>query len=425
MAGLLVVFLWRPLSSGGYYTPSDVLAGPLFNNFSTAKNYLLSDGAVYANPSVSWTRSQILHGHLPLWNPYNGAGAPHLGNGGSAVFSVFTLPYFLFSFRTALIVAPFLKLLVAGSGTCAFLRLSRVSRLAATVGAVAYMFSAYNIVWLSYTTSSVAVLVPWLIVFAHLTTEPRGSAPWPATVGLALTIGAVLVVGHPEAALFACVLAGGYIVRASPRSPDGRGQRDSFRTERFVVAWRAAVGVALGAGLSAVQILPFAEYFRHSASHAHRATAPPEFLDGRVVALHVFPKLLGVPTGYEDSYLKIFNFNTSVSFYIGALVLLLAGAGVLAFGMRRRFVPGFFVCVAALWALYAYNVAGFGTLVRKLPIAPFAIPDRGNFVWLFSLSVLAAYGLDALVDTNGVLHSKPRCRGRHWPGWLPLHWRCF
>ena len=92
MCGLVVVFLWKPLTNGGYYTPADVLNGPLFGHLAKPRNYLLSDVAVGYNPFLAWSRSQIRSGHLPLWNPYNGAGAPVIGNGSSAVLSVFSLP---------------------------------------------------------------------------------------------------------------------------------------------------------------------------------------------------------------------------------------------------------------------------------------------------------------------------------------------
>src|SRR5579884_2163877 len=91
-----VVELWTPITGGGWYLPGDI--GQTFTLTHVAghpfrpANVLESDPYVNFAPFLHYNRSQVLHGSLPLWNPYNGNGQPYLADDQTVVFSPFTLP---------------------------------------------------------------------------------------------------------------------------------------------------------------------------------------------------------------------------------------------------------------------------------------------------------------------------------------------
>ena len=103
------------------------------------------------HPWLEWNKEQLLDGDLPVWNPYNGAGTPHLANFVSAVLSP--------------VQRALLRAAVAGgaarrrpgsscsssgcSPTCSCAR-SRCPTSAGLVGAAGFMFAAYNVLWLAW-----------------------------------------------------------------------------------------------------------------------------------------------------------------------------------------------------------------------------------------------------------------------------------
>ena len=199
---LLVVFLWTPLSTGGAYSTADLLQGsPLVGTVPPDYefgNTLLTDPVVQMQPWLEWNRDQLRSGDLPVWNPYNGAGAPHLANFVSAVLSPFSLPRYLLPVVPALLVAAGLKLFVLGLFTYLFLRRVSVSHLGALVGGSAFMFAAYNVVWLSWPHPGAAVCLPAGLYFAeaalHARTRLRARLAW---AGYAAAV-VVVLPGRPS-----------------------------------------------------------------------------------------------------------------------------------------------------------------------------------------------------------------------------------
>ena len=104
-------------------------------------------------------------------------------------------------------------------------------------------------------------------------------------------------------------------------------------------------------------------------------------------------------------------------------MVFLAAVGVASFARRRTLFVPFFTVAAAVWFAYAYDVAGVGHFVSDVPLLRLGAVTRSHVVWLFSLSCLAAAGVDlvararpsgrrALVDTRRL------DAGRLVAGWL-------
>ena len=269
---LLVVFLWTPLSTGGAYSTADLLQGsalvgtvPPGYEFG---NTLLTDPVIQMQPWLDWNRDQLRNSDLPVWNPYNGAGAPHFANFVSAVLSPFSLPRYLLPVVPALLVAAGLKLFVLGIFTYLFLRRVSVSHLGALVGASAFMFAAYNLVWLSWPHPGAAVCLPAGLYFAEValqaSTRLRARLAW---AGYAAAVVVSFLAGHPETLFFCWAVVLVYVPLRLAFSPTHRGKR-----LRKVGAF--AVAGVLAVGLSAVQLVPFLEYLTHSTSYKEGSERP-------------------------------------------------------------------------------------------------------------------------------------------------------
>jgi hypothetical protein len=406
---LVIVFLWKPLTTpSSYYAPTDVLQGSELLRVPPPdyqiQNPLEHDVAVLFYPWLKWNKSSLGRFQLPTWNPYNASGVPQLANYESAVFSPFSLPFYAFPFRIALIAAAFLKLFVAGLFSYLFLRRVRFGHLGALVAGAIFMFSAYNVLWLNWTAAAAAACLPVGLYFAELVVQagdPRKLRL--ALVGLSLATAVNLATGYAETTVFSLLVVVAWLIaRLAAR-------RVSWRR------WLATAGATLlGVLLAAVQILPFVEYLGQSSSYSIRATHPAPTGDSRFLGLLGFPDLFGNPSQqYHDvaipSPAAFRNFNEYASVYVGLIALLLVVIGLISLRRKRSFAVVFFTAVGLAWAAYAYNLGDFEHLVRLLPGLRSAVPARSDPVWAFSASCLAAAGVDQALQWGRARWS-PRSR---------------
>ena len=404
---LLVVLLWKPLSSDRYYAPADLLqSSPLLREAPEGYrfgNVLLTDPVQQMFPWLEWNRDRIRHADLPVWNPYNGAGAPHLANYVSAVFSPFSAPFYVLPLRLALVAAAGLKLFVLGLFTYLFLRRVRVSHLGALVGGVAFMFAGYHLVWLSWPHPGAVVCLPAGLFFAETAIQAvNRRRRWLAWGGYTLAVLAAYLAGHPESMFFSWGLVLLYVpVRVALL-------RRPAREKLGLGAGFLAAGL-LATGLAAVQLLPFAEYLGRSTAYAEGSTRAMTHFDWRFLVLDAFPNLYGNPSQrYHDlgpmaGLLRLpsgapagGNYNEAAGTFIGLLVLLLAAAG-LASILRRRTFPVVFLALAAIgWQVYVHDVGGISRAVGSLPLVELSIINRSQPIWLFAVAGLAGFGVDWL-----------------------------
>jgi len=403
MTALLIVFLWTPLTNpASYFLAVDLLqASPLLRIAPpeyVPRNPLQVDTIYQMLPFQLWNRDQVSSGSLPLWNPYNGAGVPHLANLQSAPFSPFNLPFYVLEPRLAILVSDFLKLFCIGVFTSLFLRRLGISQISSLLGGTAFAFSGYAVLWLNWQHPATLVALPagLYTVESYLAcnriTEARRRL-WLVAVALAVALG--LIAGHAETYFFIGLLMAAYVL---VRTAVGRGSQ-SWQSSAWSVIALGSAGI-VGAALSAVQVLPFLEYLQHSVTGLARAADPPAYaLFLQLVPLQLFPNLLGSPTlGYYDPILsRGVNYNEANSTYLGLCALFLAGLGLLS--LRWRPIPAFcvFAAGAGVWFLYAYNIGGVEDVLNRLvPFLRLSGVFRTHVVWLFCLASLAALGLDVL-----------------------------
>jgi hypothetical protein len=407
LAVVLLAFLATPILHLGdsYYSSAD--AGEtssltMLDVDHPPLNRLLGDPALQMHPWSMFNRDELHAGRVPLWNPYNGTGSPHLANYQSAVFSPFSIPFYVLGFRVALIASAFLKLFASGAFAFLFLRALRLAWWPSMVGATAYMLCAQNIVMLAYPHSGAMIALPAGLYFAEsacagLVSAPGERAPEPrsrrwALAGLAASLGAGLLAGAPETfwyGLFFVIayvtarFIGAYRALRDPRIALPRIARLAFA---FVVAGMLALGLA------AVQVLPFFEYLAHSAVVVDAARSWSSTIRADTWPLVFFPDLLGNPTDTWSMNLDVPppNFSGAVSVYTGAAVLLLAVISIR--WVRRRHAHAFFAAATVLWALWVYDAFGWAHLRVLSPLA-LAPVNHSYHVGVFGICVCASFAL--------------------------------
>jgi len=414
---LIIFFSSAIFTPNGYYSAADLTQGIPITNISKGyipHNNLLSDTVVAFQPWWMLSREAIQAGKIPLWNPYNGDGVPLLANFQSAVFSPFSLPFYLFSFRLALVLSAFLKLFCVGFATYLYFKQIRLHQVAALVGAIGFMYCGYNLMWLGWPHIGVVSCLPASLFFLERLLQSWSNnklPPYQADIGtqvsfekqvlnligfsLSLLLG--ILSGHPETFVFCILLLSFYLLWRFINLWFLLGH--DFKAARQLLGPILQLGVAsiFAVGIAAIQLLPFIEYLQNSSALAHRQlTGETTFVPLQTTfwPLLLMPDLLGMSTNPDynainQSLGSITNYNEANSMYPGSLVLLLALLSIV-FILRNNFVRLFWVSTL-IYLGYVYNIFGLGTVISIIPGVRLVPVTRTYTFFLFSLNCLAAF----------------------------------
>jgi hypothetical protein len=401
----LLVFFSTPILhiTDSYYASADLTQNQTITNLEPdfrPANPLLSDETVAFIPWLQFNRDNIRAGKIPLWNPYNDT--PHLANYQSAVFSPYSLPFYLLTMRQALLLSAFLKLFGLGFFTFLFLKELNLGQGPALFGASVFMFGGYHITWLGGPHVGAAIVLPAGLYFVERLfkrfAEPAYSRRF-ALVGLSLSLTAGLLTGHPETFYFCFLPLPAYILFRLANLAFSSGREKSALKSLLALAGQLGLAGILGVGLAALQLLPFLEYLANSATRQlNPVEAGSVVLNGATWPLLFFPNLLGNPSlSYNvlGAVPGFSNFNEAGSQYLGGLGLFMALLGF-GFNYRNKFAV-FFAGLAGVWLIYAYNLFGLDSLFNLLPGAKLGMVTRSYDLWLFSLSCGAALFLQYLL----------------------------
>lgn len=339
---------------------------------------------------------QILgQGHLPLWNPLLGMGAPLIANYQSALFYP---PNFLLlltgsAWGHGLLVA--LHLVWAGIGMVLFTRHLGLGSLAQSVSGLAFSLSGYLVARGGFLSiNAAAAWLPWILLAIDRLVKCTEAEGWSrgvkATLWLSVAFTLQWLAGHAQTAWYTLVVA---CVWGCWRTIRLRGWNGLKRFGAFLIG----AGV-IAFGLAAVQLLPTAEYLLNS----HRATMiDPEYVmtysfwPWRLLGL-LLPDLFGNPA--LGNYWGYGNYWED-AIYIGILPCLLAFNAIRR-GLREKehsSLVRFLVGSALVGFIFALgkNTPIFPLLFRHVPTFNlFQAPSRWNLILVFSLALLAGIGAE-------------------------------
>jgi hypothetical protein len=348
----------------------------------------------------------LRQGQLPLWNPYNGAGAPLLANYQSAL--LYPLNWFglLLPLAWWMSVTAVLHLFIAGWGMWAFTGRLGVPLLGRGLSTLAFALTAYLVARLgTYPTVTAAAWLPWTL-WAALGLLGQGA---PRDVGwLGLLTGLQLLAGHAQTTWYSLLLTGAFAAW--------------WTFTHRPIAWRRfaliVAGMMLGGVIAAAQLLPTAELLRASQRSGgvdFDFAMNFSYAPARTFNL-LMPDFFGTPG--DGSYLtkeKGAYFEDAI--YVGLIPLISAVAGVAAWVyrlVRRREQPDYSSTVP-FWLLVV--VIGFVfALGRFSPVFPFLYenvptfslfqaPVRWHLWTVAGLAVLAGIGAGAWGKGHWLLFS--------------------
>ncbi|MEX2109972.1 MAG: hypothetical protein WD802_05190 [Gemmatimonadaceae bacterium] len=338
-------------------------------------------------------------GQFPLWNPYLFGGMPYVAAMHGDIFYPTFLLRLILPTDVAMTWGFIIHLFLAGIFTFGFLRATGFSFPGALAGGLAYMMSGQIASYVSPGHDGklfVSALFPLALWMLHRGIRGGRASSWGA---LALIIGLAVLSPHPQLLQYMLLACGAYALFLSLAKLDA--DPGPFPHEFAVKRLAAALGaVMVGLAMGAVQYLPVREYvpwspragglanYETATSYAWR---PEELLNTYL------PQFSGLLDAYWGR-----NFFHLHSDYVGAVVLVLAGAAFLGLRAdpRRRHIIFWSATlfVAVLWSL------GSATPFYRIPyaIVPgtkyFRAPATIFFVGALAISVLASAGTERFLQ---------------------------
>lgn len=324
-------------------------------------------------------------GHLPLWNPYQGLGAPLLGEMQSA--ALFPLTWLL-ALPQGQAIAHALLQLVAGLGTYLFLRSLGLSRTAALTGAMLYEVNGVY-AWLRNAIFNPVAFLPWLMLTVeHLrrhALDDNGRRIHVEHVCLGGAMGALaLYAGFPEQVYLYTLLVGAWaLFRFAGLT---RAQILRFAANLVLVA-------TLASALSAPVLTAFASYLPEAHLGRHDGEgfygAFPHF---GTVLQYILPYVFGPIFSDPDPRIAG-GIWSSTGGYIGFSPIVLA-LGALCIPQHRALAL-FFLAWMILALGTSHGIPGLYEAFMALPLAKLTASFRYlNPSWIFAAICMAAIFID-------------------------------
>jgi len=264
---LVFVFLYRPMTQDFVSLPVDFLKQlppwAYLTHEHHVQNSQLNDLTLQIVPWAHQVRESWKSFEAPLWNHLSASGYPLLGSGQSSALSPLRLIALPLELGHAMTAEAAMKILIALTFTFLFCRRRGYSEIASTIGAIAFGFSTFIVVWLHFPLITSACLLPAVLYALDLLIERR---TYPRFVFGALVWTLMLFGGHPETASHTFFIAVMYVLWVVIVE---RHREPIKLTGTLVVA-------LIVAGLLAAPLLaPFAEGLKRSKRYHELKANPP------------------------------------------------------------------------------------------------------------------------------------------------------
>ncbi len=360
-------------------TPSKMMYG---------SDWLLS-GYTY---QVSLTEYMKSHWRFPMWDTYNFSGHPLMssGGGGAMVYPPYLL-YFVFPVHFGWTLLFVLHIFLAGLGIFLLLQEYKISKFAAFLGAVIFMFSGQLI-----TTTHAghlgrmigAVFLPYSFLFLHRAFETKKIKDFVIFGGIT---GLFLLAGHTQICYWGMIGVLSYFIFELFHRRKELGKADSVRIGGFFSA-----GIIILIFVFAIKLLPPALSLGYGARGVTRgygystswSVPTSELLN--LIAPHF--------SGILDNYWGE-NFFKLDSRYLGMLSLILLGFAF--FYKNQKRLIKYFICFTVISLILALgkNTPLFKVYYYLVPMAKkFRGPSMFFYLVSFAISVLAGFGAEALLE---------------------------
>ncbi len=406
---------WNP-ESIKYYFPI-LLGVMLVGVVIMFRQFIFSDKMLYGSDTINagiffrhfYVEFVTLHGAIPVWNPYIFAGMPFVDAFHGDIFYPFSILKFFDDFYRMLGFNLVIHIFLSGIFMYFTARQFRLSRVASTLSAIGYMFSGLLVSLVAPGHDGkifVVTLFPLTMLFLDRAFERK---PVLNFAMLGLVIGIIILSPHAQLSYYS--LWGIALYGAFKLIYLYRESRSLLTVAK--PAGLLAGAVVIGLLISAIQFYPG---YIYTTEYSPRAESKRGYEWATSWSLHeqeafslVVPEFVGSNAG-EGNYYWGKNAFKDNSEYMGIIPLFLALVG---FFFSRRKEAYFFGGLAIMALIYALGDTTplFKIFFYLIPnVKSLRAPGTVMFLFLFTTSLLAGFGLQIIIDKGRDLPEKVRKR---------------
>lgn len=366
-----VFYPWRDLNLGGYQPGK-----------FPVKNPLITDPVIATYPWRFTVITNIKQKSWPLWNPYNFSGQPLLGNFESAPFQVLNLIFFILPFKLAWAVQIILPEILTTLFMYLFLKSIKVSTVSSVFASFVLPFSGFFVAWMSMGIIVTAAM--WLPLILLCINKLLQKTTTLYFLLLTFALSQTIFSGHIQTAYS--------VFAASSLYTAFLFKYNKARTNIIVCLLAAILAILI----TAPQTMPTLEFISLSARSIDQAynLGRSWFLAPQNLIQIVAPDFFGNPSTYN--YWGASNYAEFVAF-IGLVPLSFT---LLGLSKHPKSKDVYFFSILALLSL----LLALPNFISKIPYLyhwPYissAQPSRVILLFIFSLVVLSAYGMDRFLQ---------------------------
>jgi len=336
--------------------------------------FFYRDAGLFGYPLAYYFRDCAWRGEIPLWNPYNDCGIPFLAQWNTMTLYPFSIFYLVLPMPWSLNFFILGHVFLAAFGMYRLAYYWFGNRFAASVAGLAFAWSGltlHSLMW----PNNIAALgwMPWIVWHCERARQEGGRR----IIFAALAGASQMLAGAPEIIMITWLIVGGVLLT------------QSWREKRLLLTSTVRLGiiVVIIIGLSAVQLLPWADFVKHgqrdSSFDQGGWSLPPWGAANFLVPLfHSTQSVTGVFTQPEQEWTS--------SYYAGIVILVLAVIAVLKFRERKTIGLALISVVGVFCALGSPGMI-LGPLRAIVPLLGFMrYPIKFIVLTLFCLPLLAA-----------------------------------
>ncbi|HVZ58164.1 MAG TPA: YfhO family protein [Patescibacteria group bacterium] len=386
---VVVIFFRAFFLMGKVPIPTDTLVNlfhPLrdfyANNYPRGvpyKNPLIGDPVIQQIPWRELALSLMTKLQLPLWNPYQMAGYPLLGNIQSAPFYPLNIILVVLPFIYGWSFFIFLQQILAATFMYFYLRNLKLATPAYLVGAMSFAFCGFVVSWLEWGTIVHTAL--WLPLLLLAIDKFRDTKEYRWLLIFIFAFISSFLAGHLQTFLYS---AGIVILYMFFRFYSHRERRILFLLGGAILI---SILLTLPVWWSQLQLISL------SARNVDQSWQQPGWFIPPIQAIQFLtPDFFGNPA--TGNYFGVWNYGEFIG-YIGIFPLLLAIVSLIS---RKRKDSYFWLCLIVLAAILAFqNPIAIIPYAANIPFFSSTQPTRLIFVIDVGLSILAAFGLDEIL----------------------------
>ena len=310
---------------------------------------------------------------IPLWNPYSFSGTPHLANYQSAAFSITNLFFFIFNFNNAWGLAVLIQPLLAGIFMFIFARSLKISVTGSLVASISFMFSGFIATWMSWPTLSLAISFLPLALFSI---EKYFELKKPLfLLILFISIPLSFFSGHFQTSLYLLIFTVLFLFFKLIETKNVNAFMHSF------------IFVILGILSSSIQLIPSIELYQNASRSLlfQKINAIPFYHLATIIS----PDFYGNPVTRNNllgHYIEWNMFTGVTTFFLSIYAISLKSKKTI-----------FFMLMALLSLALSLDTPIVDAFINlKIPVLSTSSLSRILCLFSFSISILAAYGIDKI-----------------------------